>query len=1148
MMETKNFNQVCIMKRIFSLFALASLAVLSLSCEKEIESPESGKAELYTYSFEAFDADADKSTFDGSKITWKEGDQVGYFVSDFSGNSVIGSDQKFTISTTKPVTGETLYAYVPYVDGNAAATSANITIPELQASDNLVMPAFGSATVAADGVVPIKLSNLGSIVAFKLYSATGAYSSEKVTSITMTSTTNAICGTFTKDITASSALEISGYDKNAVTVSVNGDLTAASSKENATVVYAVIAPGTYDGNIVVTTDAATYTYPFSNQTFQRSHSKGLVLNFEKTGVRESNKPASEPVYVKVTSEPSDWSGEYLIIYKSQDAALAFDGSLETLDAVSNTKSVTIKDGEIAATSEMKQIQFTVAKKTGQDDIYNLKSASGYYISGTTTSAKASNGIKQNSSDENYEISFGIVDNEAVVYSKSSDQNMILRYNSASDQTRFRFYKSGQNAIQLYKLSESSAPSKTLTSVAVSGTPTRTEYNVGDVFDPAGLVVTATYDDNSTADVTASAEWAITPNPLTDGTTSVSVVATVGEISSTAYNVDVTVAEVVDKEFTLFTNSTLVEGDYIVYYNGYALKNTISSSRFGYSTISLSSDGKIITSDESIIWHIAKVGDYWTLYNADVDKYAAGTTSKNQGTLLENVTDYAKWSCTTSDGKYELINLGRANGSSETGNKYLRNNGTSGFACYSSSTGGALTLYRNGEVEKISVTGVSLQESLTIEEGDKFTLTPTITPAEASNQNVTWSSNNEEVATVNNGVVTGVAEGTATITVKTVDGNFTADCEVTVTASSISIANTIETAYTPSEAKALIDAGKDLDTPVYVKGIVSKIVTPYDTSYGNISFNVSADGKTTGDQFQFFRTFKGADKEKWIDSDIKPQAGYSVVGYGILTKYSSTYEFAEGNYLVSYLGATADMTTVPAAGETVTITVNSNVEGWTVASDNDAFVVGAKSGNTVPIVVSSNASITEERRANIKVSADTVDDVVITLVQMKKAGSGSTTVLDFGTKSYGSSAYNTTWSYGDWNVVNGANNNKGWAYVKMGGKSATLSTYNPCYIYSTAAISHKVSKIKIDLPSGSLSKDGMSVKSWGVYVYSDKDMTAQVDYVAGGTITNTAGSFEFVPSTGITWNKNYYYKVIWDLSNTTTTNGIICVEKITLSEN
>jgi len=81
---------------------------------------------------------------------------------------------------------------------------------------------------------------------------------------------------------------------------------------------------------------------------------------------------------------------------------------------------------------------------------------------------------------------------------------------------------------------------------------------------------------------------------------------------------------------------------------------------------------------------------------------------------------------------------------------------------------------------VSVSGVTLNHvSITIKAGNTTTLTPTITPDTASNKNVSWSSNNTAVATVANGVVTGIKGGTAAITVTTADGGRTATCTVTV---------------------------------------------------------------------------------------------------------------------------------------------------------------------------------------------------------------------------------------------------------------------------------------------------------------------------------------------------------------------------------
>ncbi len=84
-------------------------------------------------------------------------------------------------------------------------------------------------------------------------------------------------------------------------------------------------------------------------------------------------------------------------------------------------------------------------------------------------------------------------------------------------------------------------------------------------------------------------------------------------------------------------------------------------------------------------------------------------------------------------------------------------------------------------DTIYVTGVTVDpESATVSIDGTVELTTTVSPSTATVESVTWSSSDESIATVDeDGVVTGVAEGTATITATTVDGGYTADCEITV---------------------------------------------------------------------------------------------------------------------------------------------------------------------------------------------------------------------------------------------------------------------------------------------------------------------------------------------------------------------------------
>ena len=85
-----------------------------------------------------------------------------------------------------------------------------------------------------------------------------------------------------------------------------------------------------------------------------------------------------------------------------------------------------------------------------------------------------------------------------------------------------------------------------------------------------------------------------------------------------------------------------------------------------------------------------------------------------------------------------------------------------------------------EKKVIAVDGITLsQTSATLVEGDSITLTATVTPEDATDKTVTWTTSDAEVATVDaNGKVIAVGPGTAVITAKA--GEFTATCEITVT--------------------------------------------------------------------------------------------------------------------------------------------------------------------------------------------------------------------------------------------------------------------------------------------------------------------------------------------------------------------------------
>ena len=187
-------------------------------------------------------------------------------------------------------------------------------------------------------------------------------------------------------------------------------------------------------------------------------------------------PLTGDYFAKVTATADITDGAYLIVYEGNDShdAVAFDGSLETLDAVNNGLAVTIAENKIAATEALLAAVFTLDKTAG-----TLKSASGLYI-GKTANA---NGLDAKA-DTEYTNTFAIDEDGNAVITASG--NCTLRYNYASDQLRFRYYKSGQQAVALYKLVKEQSPATALTNTAVETKAVKTLRNGILVIEKAGV--------------------------------------------------------------------------------------------------------------------------------------------------------------------------------------------------------------------------------------------------------------------------------------------------------------------------------------------------------------------------------------------------------------------------------------------------------------------------------------------------------------------------------------------------------------------------------------------------------------------------------------------------------------------------------------
>ena len=149
-----------------------------------------------------------------------------------------------------------------------------------------------------------------------------------------------------------------------------------------------------------------------------------------------------------------------------------------------------------------------------------------------------------------------------------------------------------------------------------------------------------------------------------------------------------VAPATGDEYALYTGE-LVEGDYLIVYDGGAMNTTVTNDRLQYEDVTVNND-VIVTDNAAIVWHIAPSGQYWTIYNAGADAYAASTGAKNKAQMLADGTDdKALWTVSGTE-TYEFVNK---KNTANNVNANLRKNGTYGFACYATSTGEALSLYK-----------------------------------------------------------------------------------------------------------------------------------------------------------------------------------------------------------------------------------------------------------------------------------------------------------------------------------------------------------------------------------------------------------------------------------------------------------------------
>ena len=170
---------------------------------------------------------------------------------------------------------------------------------------------------------------------------------------------------------------------------------------------------------------------------------------------------------------------------------------------------------------------------------------------------------------------------------------------------------------------------------------------------------------------------------------------------------------------------------------------------------------------------------------------SGSSSGKVGESLSLTADITDDGEGHGDISWESDNTGVASvsGSGSSASVSLKGAGTAVITVRCDDASGVFTVNvseeENNDTEKAAaVTGISLSSSeLSGQVGETKTLTAEVSPSDAGNKNVSWSSSDNSIAAVESGKVTLKASGTAQITARTDDGGYEAVCRVTVSAAS-----------------------------------------------------------------------------------------------------------------------------------------------------------------------------------------------------------------------------------------------------------------------------------------------------------------------------------------------------------------------------
>ena len=414
----------------------------------------------------------------------------------------------FTVTATDGTNTKTVYLTVTVV-----APTVSVSVSPTPASVNYNASTTATATASGfpDGTsVTYTISGADAAIATtSINSSSGLISITGVKGGTTTASVTATGGSYS----ASVSLDINVVKTLSSLSSSGTPSTTSYSAGSAFQSSGLTITATFnDGSTDDVTDSVTWSALTEGSTsVTGTYTYGSSSKTVAIGGLTVSAAAAAGTYTLLTSLDQLSAGKHVAISNTNAVGDgAYFASTSTTDYGFDRTTNTINSDSTVTPSSTTE-EFLLGGSTGAWTLATTKSSSGgtIYYSGSSYYLKASS-----SPTSGYQWSISI--NSGYTDAKCNDYtDYYLGYYNGST---YYFDVEGSGSSIYFFVENSTTPSKTVTDLVASGTPSTTSYTAGQSFNSSGLTVTATYDDGTTANVVSSVTW--TPSPLTQGTTSV----------------------------------------------------------------------------------------------------------------------------------------------------------------------------------------------------------------------------------------------------------------------------------------------------------------------------------------------------------------------------------------------------------------------------------------------------------------------------------------------------------------------------------------------------------------------------------------------------------------------------------------------------